>query len=106
MSTFKTYDQAVTGEVLISNIPTHSSSPNNGFSVSSISVTNSDTTLDSCYVKVFLEDTSTPAVITPVMDVNVPRQSTVVYDVPFSFMKSGSLKITTDNNSEITVIIN
>ena len=104
MSTFKKFTTAQTGAVLVSNAPLNNNPT--GISINSIAVTNStvDPTLPNCDVEVFVELTSGGD--RSVMKVNIPQSSTAVYDVPFSLIESGNLKINTSNNSAITVIIN
>ena len=105
MSKFEKFSTAQSGTVLISNEPLYSGSPNNGFSVNTIAITNSttDAAIPNCDVEVFIELTSGGDY--SVMKVNIPQKATAIYDKPFSFMDKGSLKITTSNNSAITVII-
>ena len=104
MSTFKKFTTAQTGTILVSNAPLNNNPT--GISINSISVTNStiDSTLPNCDVEVFIELTSGGD--RSIMKVNVPQKATAVYDVPFSLVESGNLKINTSNNSAITVIIN
>ena len=104
MSTFKKFTTAQTGTVLVSNAPLNNNPT--GISVNSIAVTNStiDSALPNCDVEVFIELTAGGD--RSVMKVNIPQKATAIYDVPFSLIESGNLKINTSNNSSITVIIN
>ena len=104
MSTFRKFTTSPTGDqtILISNIPLHSDP--GVVRINTIAITNNDTVLDDCDVEIFVELTSGDTYT--VMKVNIPQKATAVYDVPFSIMESGNLKINTSNNSIITVIIN
>ena len=105
MSTFKTYTTAQTA-VLLSNAPIVTGGLTNGVSINTIAITNSDATLDSCLVEVFIDPTEDGSSNIPIMKVDIPKNATAVYDTPFSMMEPGELKITTSNDSDITVIIN
>ena len=106
MSTFKAFTTAQTGVVLLSNAPVVAGGLTNGMTVNTIAVTNSDATLDSCLVEIFVDPTDTSKPNIPIMKVSIPKNATAVYDTPFSVMDPGELKITTSNDSDITVIIN
>ena len=105
MSTFWNFETAQTGTIIAG---LQSLNPTGQTSINTIAITNTtpdSASLPNCDVLIYVDQIGNDPDI-PVCSFNIPQQATAIYDIKFTLQHTQLLRLTTNNNSTITVIIN